>query len=93
MEVAEVTMSEVVIYLTPWCPYCVRAKQLLKHKGQVFKEIDVSRRPDLRQKMQQKSGCHTVPQIWINEEHIGGCDELYQLEQLGQLDKKLNTNT
>ncbi len=82
-------MSEVVMYTTPWCPYCVRARRLLQSKGVAFKDIDVARDRNLRDEMEDKSGRHTVPQIWINGEHIGGCDELYALERQGELDNKL----
>lgn len=81
--------ADVVMYSTPWCPYCVRAKALLKKKGVAFRDIDVSGRPDLRQEMEALSGRHTVPQIWINGEHVGGCDDLHDLERAGRLDEKL----
>ncbi len=77
--------AKVVIYTTPWCPYCTRAKQLLEHKGAEFKEIDVSRDAEKRKEMEKKSRRRTVPQIWINEQHIGGCDDLYALERQGKL--------
>jgi glutaredoxin 3 len=78
-----------VIYTTRFCPFCVRAKQLLDKKNVSYKEIAVDNDPSLRQKMMQKSGLHTVPQIWINDKHIGGCDELYTLQRSGQLDTLL----
>ncbi len=80
----------VVIYTTKYCPYCIRAKYLLQDKGVNFQEIAVDNKPQLRQQMAKKSGRQTVPQIWINEKHIGGCDELYALERSGELDKILN---
>lgn len=79
-------MADVLIYTTPWCPYCIRAKHLLKAKGAGFEEINVSGQPDLRQQMEIRSGAHTVPQIWIGDAHVGGCDELYALERAGKLD-------
>lgn len=77
------------MYSTPGCPYCLRARMLLKQKGVAFEDIDVAGDPALRREMEAKSGRHTVPQIWINGEHIGGCDDLHALERAGQLDKKL----
>jgi len=76
----------VVIYTTAYCPYCIRAKRLLDSKAAPYKEIKVDGNPALRHEMTQLSGRHTVPQIWIGERHIGGCDELYALERGGQLD-------
>ncbi len=83
-------MSDVVIYTTRFCPYCVRAKHLLEQKGVAFQEIAVDSDPQLRAEMTQKSGGHTVPQIFINEKPIGGCDDLYALERQGRLDELLN---
>ncbi|WP_135080265.1 glutaredoxin 3 [Terasakiella sp. SH-1] len=83
-------MAKIEIYTTRICPYCLRAKALLADKGVGFKEIDVNSGPDLRQQMMQRAnGGYTVPQIFINDEHIGGCDDLYALERTGQLDAKL----
>ncbi|BFM09373.1 glutaredoxin 3 [Halioxenophilus aromaticivorans] len=76
----------VVIYTTRFCPYCIRAKQLLSAKGVSFDEIAVDGKPDLRQEMTQESGRSTVPQIWIGEHHVGGCDDLFLLESAGKLD-------
>lgn len=78
-------MVDVVLYTTPWCPYCIRAKHLLKSKGVAFQDVDVSGKPDVRLEMQNRSGAHTVPQIWIGDTHVGGCDELYALERAGTL--------
>ena len=80
-------MSNVVIYTTKYCPFCIRAKHLLEKKQMAYQEIAVDQNIKLRQEMMQKSGRHTVPQIWINDQHIGGCDELHQLEYQGKLDK------
>lgn len=80
---------DVVIYTTPICPYCVQAKQLLQRKGAAFREVDVSRDDALRQDVMARSGRRTVPQIWIGEYHVGGCDDLYALERAGKLDALL----
>lgn len=82
-------MADVVMYTTPWCPYCLRAKHLLSSKGVAFTDINVSGRPELREEMEQRSGRHTVPQIWIGATHVGGCDDLYALERQGKLDALL----
>lgn len=81
--------ARVVMYSTPWCPYCIRARTLLKKKGVAFEDIDVAGNPVLRREMEESSGRHTVPQIWINGEHVGGCDDLHALDHAGQLDTKL----
>jgi glutaredoxin 3 len=84
-------MPKIKIYTTPICPYCVRAKALLKKKGAAFDEVDVFMDADARQEMEDKSnGARSVPQIFIGEKHVGGCDELYALESRGQLDPLLN---
>ncbi|MCG8316746.1 MAG: glutaredoxin 3 [Pseudomonadales bacterium] len=83
-------MAQVTIYVTPYCPYCIRARHLLDAKGADFHVIDVSRNPTLRAEMEQKSQRHTVPQIWIGEKHIGGCDDLMMLERSGELDNLLS---
>ena len=77
----------IVMYSTRFCPYCIRARSLLGSKGWAFEDIAVDSEPGLRQEMIQKSGRHTVPQIWIGDQHIGGCDELVGLEMSGQLDQ------
>ncbi|MDI1301812.1 MAG: glutaredoxin 3 [bacterium] len=82
-------MATIVIYTTPICPYCVRAKHLLKQKGATWTEIDVSRDAAERQALVERTRQRTVPQIFINDEHIGGCDELYALERAGRLDPLL----
>ncbi|MEO1694302.1 MAG: glutaredoxin 3 [Pseudomonadota bacterium] len=76
----------VTIYTTLLCPYCHRAKKLLKSKGVGYDEINVSRASDRAAMTERAGGAHTVPQIFIGEVHVGGCDELYALEQAGQLD-------
>lgn len=83
-------MASVVIYSTTFCPYCVRAKMLLQRKGVAFEEVDVSGDADARQALVARTRQRTVPQIFINDEHIGGCDELYALERAGELDARLS---
>ena len=79
-------MSKVEIYSNMWCPFCHRAKQLLQTKGAVFEEFDVDANPALRNEMTQRSGGRqTVPQIFIDDRHIGGSDELVALEREGRL--------
>ena len=83
-------MSKIKIYTTPICPYCVRAKSLLKKKGVSFDEIDVFMDSGARDEMESKSnGRRTVPQIFIGDTHVGGCDDLYALESAGKLDPLL----
>ncbi len=82
-------MQPVTMYMTPYCGFCMAAKRLLAKKGVDFTEIDVSANPELRQEMMQKSGRHTVPQIWVGEIHVGGFDDMYDLEQRGKLDPLL----
>ena len=82
-------MSEVVIYTTRWCPFCIRAKALLDRKGVPYQEIPVDSDPATRQQMTERAGQTSVPQIWIGEKHIGGCDQLYGLERSGGLDPLL----
>ncbi len=81
---------EITMYTTRYCPYCVRARILLEGKGVAFEDIAVDGNSALRQEMVEKSMCYTVPQIWIGDQHIGGCDELYQLERQGELDALLS---
>ncbi len=83
-------MPKVTIYTTRFCPYCLAAKRLLTKKGIFFEEIAVDGRPDLREVMTERAGgAYTVPQIWIGDTHVGGCDELYALESAGKLDPML----
>ena len=76
----------IVIYSSQYCPFCFRAKAILQQKGVSFSEINVDGNPQLRQEMTEKAGRHTVPQIWIGERHVGGCDELMALQSTGELD-------
>ena len=84
------TQAEITIYLTQYCPYCVRAKSLLNSKQVNYTEIDVGVQPELREEMIQKShGITSVPQIFIGDTHIGGCDDLFAIESAGKLDAML----
>ena len=83
-------MANITVYTTRLCPYCHMAKELLRKKGVFFQEIDVGCQRELRAAMSQKAGGRsTVPQIWIGETHVGGCDDLYTLERQGKLDMLL----
>jgi glutaredoxin 3 len=84
-------MTAITIYTKGWCPYCSAAKDLLKQKGATFTEIDIEKAPQKRQEMLQKAnGRSSVPQIFIGERHVGGCDDLYALDDRGGLDPLLN---
>jgi len=85
-------MPIVTLYTTRFCPFCVRAKMLLDSKKVEYQEIAVDYDAEQRQTMQRLSGQRTVPQIWIRDQHVGGCDELYQLEREGGLDTLLGVN-
>lgn len=82
-------MSKVVVYSSANCAYCVRAKDLLDRKGIQYQEIRIDLDPAERDIMMQRSGRRTVPQIFINDKPIGGCDDLYALEKSGELSKLL----
>lgn len=83
-------MKPVEIYTSPLCGYCHAAKRLLTSKGVAFTEYDISRTPGLRATMMARaSGRHTVPQIFVGETHVGGCDDLHALERAGKLDALL----
>lgn len=85
-------MSKILIYTASLCPYCRMAKSVLDGKGASFDEIDVTGKPDVRSAMVEKSGGRlTVPQIWIGDRHIGGCDDLMALERSGELDQLLTS--
>ncbi len=81
--------GEVTLYSTRFCPYCIRAKALLESKGVAYTDIGVDAEPALRREMMQRSGRSTVPQIWIDDRHIGGYDDLALLERNGELDSLL----
>ena len=83
-------MKDVTIYTTNSCPYCFQAKALLNKKGVKFTEIDVTYDRATRAKMTERAnGRSTVPQIFIGQKHVGGCDDLYDLDEAGQLDPLL----
>ena len=77
------------MYATGWCPYCARARELLASKGAAVQEIDVDADPAARAAMLARSGRRTVPQIFINGTHVGGCDDLFALDAAGDLDRLL----
>lgn len=83
------TAAAVTMYTTGWCPYCSRARSLLERKGVSFEEIDVESAPEKRAEMQTRSGRRSVPQIFIGDHHVGGCDDLHALEEAGKLDALL----
>lgn len=78
--------TKVKMYSSAWCPFCIQAKRLLDSKNIAYDDISVDGKPQVRAKMMQESGRHTVPQIWINDQHIGGCDDLFHLERQHKLD-------
>jgi glutaredoxin 3 len=83
-------MAKVLMYATETCPYCQRAEMLLRRKGVTeFEKIRVDLRPELRSEMIARCGRRTVPQIWIGERHVGGCDDLHALDASGGLDPLL----
>lgn len=81
--------AEVVVYVTDYCPYCTRAKGLLKRKGVAFTEIDVSNDPGKRAWLVEKTGQRTVPQIFIDGVSVGGSDDIHALDREGKLDAML----
>lgn len=82
-------MSKVEIFCTPFCPYCVRAKKLLEQKNVEYEDIRVDQEPERHKEMITRSNRTSVPQIFINDDHVGGCDELFALEAEGTLDSRL----
>ena len=83
-------MQPVEIYTSPLCGFCHAAKRLLSQKGVNFSEVDIAREPAKRAEMMQRAnGGRTVPQIFVGDMHVGGCDELYALERVGKLDALL----
>ncbi len=84
-------MQSVKMYTTAWCPYCIRAKQILQAKGvDAIDEVRVDEAPAERQRMMEITGRRTVPQIFIGDTHVGGCDDLIALDSRGGLDPLLN---
>lgn len=82
-------MLKVTVYTAGNCCYCHMAKDLLRRKGAAFEEIDLTGQHDLRADLSARAGRKTVPQIWIGEFHVGGCDDLFDLERSGKLDTLL----
>lgn len=82
-------MASVVIYTRQFCGYCSAAKKLLETKGVTFEEHDATHAPEVRQEMIARAGRNTFPQIFINDRHVGGCDDLHALERAGELDALL----
>ena len=85
--------AKVLMYATAACPFCQSAERLLLEKGAQIDKIRVDLQPERRAEMQKKSGRRTVPQIWIGERHVGGCDDLYALEREGKLDPLLKATS
>lgn len=83
-------MKSVIMYSTRFCPFCVRAKALLNARGIAFQDIPVDGEPGLRREMMNKAGRTSVPQIWIGDYHVGGCDELMALDRQGKLQALVN---
>lgn len=82
-------MKNITIYTTNTCPYCVRAKALLNKKNAIFTEINVEDEEKRNKMMELTSGRRSVPQIFIGDQHVGGCDDLYELDRTGELDQLL----
>jgi len=82
-------MSEILIYTSTFCPYCIMAKRLLDNKKVTYKELNVDSQPGLREEMQQKTQRRTVPQIYIGDVHVGGFDDLHLLDRQKRLDPLL----
>ena len=82
-------MPKVEVFCTPYCPYCTRAKKLLEHKNVEYEEIRVDQLPERHDEMIKRSNRTSVPQIFIDDFHVGGCDDLFDLEAEGTLDSRL----
>ena len=82
-------MPSVIIYTRQFCPYCTAAKELLENKGVGYVEHDATGKPEIRAEMMAKSGRNTFPQIFINGQHVGGCDDIHALDRAGRLDPLL----
>ena len=83
------TQPAVTLYTSAWCPYCRRARDLLAQKKVDFSEIDVEDDVKFREEMVARSNRRTVPQIFIGDKHVGGCDDLFELDRSGELDRLL----
>jgi len=82
-------MPQITMYSTRFCPYCMRARALLDRKGVAYDDIDINKSATERATMRERSGRTSVPQIFIDDHHVGGCDELHALEREGELDPML----
>jgi glutaredoxin 3 len=82
----------ITMYVTGWCPYCQRAGELLTQKNVAFRQINIDDDATFRQEMMTRSGRRTVPQIFIGDRHVGGCDDLFALDADGELDRLLTTS-
>jgi glutaredoxin 3 len=82
-----VTQPVVTLYTSDWCPYCQRAKSLLTQKKVIFNEINVEDDVKVREEMIARSNRNTVPQVFIGDKHVGGCDDLFELDRRGELDR------
>ncbi|HCK82325.1 MAG TPA: glutaredoxin 3 [Candidatus Competibacter sp.] len=83
-------MPDIIVYSSPFCPYCRRARALLDSKGARYTVLDVGQNPHLWDEIAQRTGRDTVPQIFIGGRHVGGCDELFALDRRGELEPLLN---
>jgi glutaredoxin 3 len=81
------TQPVVTLYVSDWCPYCQRAKNLLTQKQVIFEEINVDDDAKFREEMTARSNRNTVPQVFIGDKHVGGCDDLFALDRSGELDR------
>ena len=81
------TQPAVTLYVSDWCPYCQRARGLLAQKNVEFSEINIEDDEKLREEMYARSNRRTVPQIFIGDKHVGGCDDLFELDRSGELDR------
>jgi glutaredoxin 3 len=81
------TQPVVTLYVSDWCPYCQRAKNLLTQKQVIFDEVNVDDDAKFREEMTARSNRNTVPQIFIGDKHVGGCDDLFALDRSGELDR------
>lgn len=82
-------VPHVVVYATAWCPYCIRARRLLQHKGVEYEELLIDERPELHGEMLARSGRTSVPQIFVGDVHVGGYDDMAALDRTGELDALL----
>lgn len=82
-------MQKIIIYTTTTCPYCVRAKALFDRKGAIYQEINAEDSKTREEMVKKSGGRKTVPQIFIGDVHVGGCDDLYELDKQGKLDERL----